>query len=57
MQIKISEKIIKNNRGGFIQIAIVIVAALVLLKYAYDIDVLEKVYGWAMWVWSKYKGL
>lgn len=29
----------KNNRGGFIQITLVIIAALVLLKYVYDIDV------------------
>jgi len=43
-----------NNNRGFIKIAIVIIAALILLKYVYEIDVLDKVYEWVLAFWEKY---
>jgi len=58
----------KNNKnGGFIKIIIVVIAALVLLKYIYDIDVigfltqgkfkelLDKFYGLGTEGWLKYR--
>jgi hypothetical protein len=68
------KKIQKNNRrlstveaqAGFIQIIIIVIGALVLLKYAYDIDVvgflttgkfkewLDKLYSIATLGWEKY---
>ncbi len=44
----------KNQNRGFIKITIILVVALVLLKYVYDIDVIGKVYeGW-LWIWGRY---
>lgn len=56
----------KSNQGGFIQIALLVLVALIILKYAYSIDVvgffttgtfkeiLDKVYAWGLKGWSKY---
>lgn len=45
----------KNQTSrGFIKIAIILIAGLVLLKYVYDIDVLDRVYDAWLWVWNKY---
>ncbi len=44
----------KTENRGFIKIAILIVLALVLLKYVYDIDILDRVYQFAIHMWEKY---
>lgn len=56
-----------KKNGGFIQIILIILGALVVLKYVYDIDivgyltegwfrkVLDKIYGLASQGWEKYR--
>ncbi len=44
----------RNAGGGFIKIAIILVVALVLLKYVYDIDVVGRVYDGWLWIWGRY---
>lgn len=56
----------KRKNGGFIQIMIIVIAALVLLKYVYDVDVigfltqgrfkelLDRFYDLGSKGWSKY---
>lgn len=41
-----------QKSGGFIKITILIIIGLVVLKYAYDIDVLNYV----IQIWEKYRG-
>jgi len=48
------QKFSDPNSRGFIKIAVVVIAGLILLKYVYDIDVLAKVYGFVMETWGKY---
>lgn len=55
-----------NKKSGFIQITIIIVGILVILKYAYDIDIvgflttgkfrhfLDLIYGYGLQGWQKY---
>jgi hypothetical protein len=59
----------KKQKGGFIRTIVIIVAALVILKYLYDIDVvgfltqgrfrelLDKFYGLGSEGWEKYKDI
>jgi hypothetical protein len=59
----------KNSKRGFIQMILLVVGALVLLKYAYNVDVvgflttgkfrewLDKLYGIASVGWQKYDTL
>ncbi len=64
---KINREVSPNpKQSGFIQIAVIIIGALVILKYAYDIDVvgflttgkfrvwLDKIYNLASLGWQKY---
>lgn len=56
----------KHKKGGFIQITLIIIGALVILKYAYDIDVvgfltkgrfrevLDQIYSFGSKGWEKY---
>lgn len=58
----------RNEASGFIQIIILIIAALVLLKYIYDIDIvgfltegrfkeiLDRIYEFGSNGWAKYSG-
>lgn len=59
----------KNDKRGFIQITLIIVGALVILKYAYSIDIIEflttgkfrsvldKIYNFGSQGWEKYQDL
>ena len=61
------KKFSNDREGGFIKITLIIVAALVLLKYIYDVDVvgfltqgkfreiLDKLYEFATMGWERYK--
>ena len=58
--------ILKSNKGGFIQITLIIVGVLVILKYAYSIDIvgyltegkfkdfLDTIYGLGNRAWGNY---
>ncbi len=60
---------IKNNGGGFIQAILIVIGALVILKYAYKIDIvgllttgsfkmwLDKFYSLALSGWDRYDWL
>ncbi len=57
----------KNKNNGFIKMTLVIISALVVLKYIYDVDVigfltqgrfeelLDKIYNLSLKGWEKYK--
>lgn len=59
----------KNKNKGFIQITLIIVGTLVVLKYAYNVDVIEflttgkfraildKIYNFGSNGWEKYQDL
>ncbi len=59
----------KNKNKGFIQITLIIVGTLVVLKYAYNVDVIEflttgkfraildKIYNFGLSGWEKYQDL
>ena len=62
-------QVLKNKKSGFIKIIIVIIAALVALKYLYDLDVIgfltqgkfkelwDKFYELSLKGWEKYKDI
>lgn len=47
-----------RNKKGFISISMIllILVALVILRYAYDIDILDKIYAGWNWLWERYGG-